>query len=69
MSSLSVLPLQELVAQHPTHPTEALYGKMGSIAITDSIPEVDVLLVGAGFGSFTLMNKYGYCLPLYYSLY
>ena len=23
-----------------------------------SIPEVDVLLVGAGFGAFTMLNKY-----------
>jgi hypothetical protein len=27
---------------------------MGSV----SIPEVDVLLVGAGFGAFTMLNKY-----------
>lgn len=27
---------------------------MGSV----SIPEVDVLIVGAGFGAFTMLNKY-----------
>lgn len=30
---------------------------MGSIQQEQDVPEVDVLLVGAGFGSFTMMNK------------
>jgi len=58
MSSRNDQPLKEVVAEHPKNPTNALYEKMGS---TNDIPEVDVLLVGAGFASFTLMNKYGIC--------
>lgn len=28
------------------------------MAGNESIPEVDVLLVGAGFGAFTMLNKW-----------
>lgn len=55
MSSQSDLPVREAVTEQSKNPTEALYDKMGS---TKDIPELDVLLVGAGFASFTLMNKY-----------
>jgi cation diffusion facilitator CzcD-associated flavoprotein CzcO len=30
---------------------------MGSVEQTSDIPEVDVLLVGAGFGSYTMLHK------------
>lgn len=30
---------------------------MGSIQIAEDIPYVDVLIVGAGFGSFTVLNR------------
>ena len=55
MATQSELPLKEVVAEKATDPTKALYEHMGSL--TDEIPQVDALLVGAGFGSFTLMNK------------
>lgn len=48
-------PLKEVVAEHSPNPTKALYDNMGSMV--NEIPEVDALLVGAGFGSFTLMNR------------
>jgi hypothetical protein len=56
MSGNPELPLKEVVAKHSSNPTETLYDHMGSMG--NEIPEVDVLLVGAGFGSFTLMNRY-----------
>jgi hypothetical protein len=55
MSGKPDLPLKEVVAEHSSNPTKTLYNHMGSLV--NEIPEVDVLLVGAGFGSFTLMNR------------
>ena len=56
MSAQTETPLKEVVAEKASDPTKALYDNMGSQV--NEIPEVDVLLVGAGFASFTLMNKY-----------
>ena len=53
--SQSDLPVREVVAEQPSDPIKAVYDKMGPAV--NEIPEVDVLLVGAGFASFTLMNK------------
>lgn len=55
MSTQTDLPVKDIVTERTKDPTEALYSTMGSAV--NEIPEVDVLLVGAGFASFTLMNR------------
>jgi ribulose 1,5-bisphosphate synthetase/thiazole synthase len=52
---MSSNPLKEVIAEHPSNPTKALYENVGSMV--DDIPEVDVLLVGAGFASLTITNR------------
>ena len=55
MTTESELPLRDIVADKASDPTQKLYDTMGSAV--NEIPEIDVLLVGAGFASFTLMHR------------